>query len=499
MGLPLSQLVISLTYDQARDLVLSACKGLGYIIKGGPGAGGVAVGSGMISLSGTPQVGIPKVIVKIVSSGELGASEFQYSYDDSKTWSGNQTVPTSPGTYVLGTTGVNITFVPGPAGTGTSFVSNDTFTFAINIPSLPVTSWPASGGWRQLAEVIAQGFAQGSAQAAQLAAGGYRSLATGPWLDLLGENFYNLPRNKPSFTQGLVLLTDELGAGPFNISVNQMTYAATSGQLYSNTTGGTLPKNGTLILSTIASDQGASFNVGNNSIQSIVGGVLPGVSVNNSDPGNGTWITSQGADVESDDAYSLRMQQRWPALGTGSPAAAYQLWATLAESNYGHATTVTKTLVIPDPDIPGQIDIFLAGTSGGVGSQAVADVTAYILPRVTIPSTLKAQSASNVDLVVGGQVNYFASKTTLQAVAAAVAAALGTYVNSLPIGSDTTGSNSKAYYTEMEAEVGMAGAVANSPIIRDLINFSLNGGTGDIGLTIGQIAALTNNLTFNAV
>jgi Baseplate J-like protein len=278
-----------------------------------------------------------------------------------------------------------------------------------------------------------------------------------------------------------------------------MTFASTNGLLYTNTTGGTLALSGTLVLQVAALQPGAAWNVGNNTITSIVGGTLPGVTVNNPDPGTGTWITSQGADQESTSAYMLRCQQRWPSLGAVPTQSVFSLWATLAEQAAGHATTITKTLAIQDSAVPGQVDLFLAGASGAVGAQAVADVIAYIQPRIPACQVALVQAATNVVLTVAGTVNFIATKTTSAAIQAAVAAALAAYITSLGIGSDAGGTQTKAFYTELLGAVAEAGAIAGAPVVRNVANFTVNGGSADIGLTLGQVATLTNSLTFSAV
>jgi hypothetical protein len=602
MALTLTQLLAAPSVDDWRTMLLAALKGIGIVIKTGAGAGGAATGTGNVTVDGTPATQYTKILVQITTSGELNSAVFKYSLDGGSTFVSGITVPASPGTYVLGATGVTLTFVSGSVGAGTSFVLGDIYTFALNTPSLPVTSWPASSGYRQLVEVEAQALAALSAQQASLAAGGFTALATGSWCDLVGTYFYGLARlgvgSLAGVTKGQVLLSNPAAAGPFTIAVGSMWFASTGGLLYSNTTGGVLPNpvatpvntaftagvgtlpnatyyyrvsainasgetlasaetslviaagpqgvnvnwgavagatgykiygrttgselliatvgavttyldngsitpagalptantTGTLAIQVAAQSPGAAYNVPNNTITTITGGVLAGVTVNNPDPGTGTWITSQGTDAESDSAYMLRCQQSWPSLGVGSPTAAYQLWSTLAEKAAGHTTTVSKTLVQQDTAIAGQINIYLAGASGSVAGSAVTDVTTYITLRVALPATINVASATNAVMTIGGQVTYYASVTTPAAVQAAVNAALVTYIGSMAIGSDA-GITVKVSYEEVIAAIGsvLGGA---GVAIKDLTGITLNAGTADVGLTLGQVATLTNNLTF---
>jgi len=501
MPLTLAQLLAAPSVDDWRKMILSSLQGLGIVVESGSAAGGVALGSGSIALSGTPAGSYPLVIVNITTSGELGTALFQYSLDGGATFTTGQTVPATTGTFVLGATGATVTFISGPVGAAGSFVIGDTFTFALAIPSLPITSWGPASSYRQLVETEAQALAASSTQQSALAAGGYTNYASGSWADLIGNGFYGLARlgvgNLVGITMGLETLTDAQGAGPFTIAPGSMWFASTGGLLYSNLTGGTLPKNGTLQVSIAAQSAGSAFNVGNGSITSIIAGTLPGVTVSNPDPGSGSWITSQGTDPELDAAYMLRCTQRWPALGSGSPAATYQLWATLAEKSASHPTTVTKALAQPDPAIAGQIDIYLAGSAGAVAPQAVTDVTAYVTPLVAMPATISVASATNAVMTVAGTVFYYASKITLTAIQNAVAASLAAYLTPIQIGPDNIGSV-KVSYEEIGAAVGSSGG-GPGVSIKTITGLTLNGGTADVALTFGQVATLTNSLIFTAV
>jgi hypothetical protein len=492
--------------DTWRALLLAALQGIGIVVPGGTAGGGVQTGTGAISLSGTPSQAVPKAVIKIVTAGEPGAAQFQLSTDGGITFGGTTTTPIAGSTIAIGSTGVSGAFSAGPVGGGTSFAVGDTFTFALQVPSLPVTSWQSGGAFRTLAEIEAAALADYSSVQSTVVAAGFlqawlnpqsMGLSAAPpsaWLDLIGQYFYSLTRNAAVATQGKATLTAATGAGPYTVAVGTMWIADAAGHRYSNVTGGTLPLSGTLQLTWQAESPGAAYNVGNGVITSIVAGTLAGVSVSNPDPGTGTWVTVQGADTEADVPYATRCQNRWPSLanpGT-SPAAQFTLWALSAEAAAGHGTTITRTLVQADAAIAGQVDIFLAGTSGAVGGSAVTDANAYIQQRVGITNTAVVASATNAVMTVAGTVFFFSSKTTLSAVQAAVGAALNAYLSSVGIGSDAAGTV-KVFWSQI------GGVVASALGVRNVTGLTLNGGTADVALTLGQVATLTNSLTFTAV
>jgi len=504
MGLTFAQLMPPVPVATWRALLLGVLQGLGIVIPGGTAGGGVQTGTGSVSLTGTPAAAYPKALLKIVTAGELGTAAFQYSLDGGVTYSGNVTVP-GGATYLLSTTGVTVTFASGPAGGPTSFAVGDTFTFALNVPSLPVTSWQSGGAFRTVVEIEAQALADLSTAQSVVTASGFLAAWLNPtsmglvgappdaWLDLLGQNVYGLTRNAAAVTQGLATLTAAAAAGPYTITAGTMWWADAAGHRYSNLNGGTLTLGGTLQLTWAAESPGAAYNIGTGSALSIVAGTLAGVTVANPDPGSGTWVTTQGADAENSIAYATRCQNRWPSLSSpgASPAAVYQLWALSAEAAAGHGTTVTRALVIADAVTPGQVDIYLAGTAGAAGAPAVTDVNTYVQARVGITNSALVQAATNVAITVAGTVNYFAAQTTLAAVQAAVAAALSKYINALAI-SDGTAAQ-KVYWSQVEA------AVAGAAGVRNVLALTTNAGTADIALTVGGVATLTNSLTFSGV
>src|SRR6266403_2177026 len=172
MSLTLAQLIAPPPLATWRSQLLGAMQGLGIVQPGGTAGGSTQQGTGSISLTGSPTAAFPKVILKIVTAGELGTAIFQYSLDGGLTFSGNVTVPASA-TYPLSTTDVRITFITGPVSGGTSFSVGDTFTFALNVPGLGVSAWQPGGAMRTLLEIDAAALADFSTSQLLIAAAGF--------------------------------------------------------------------------------------------------------------------------------------------------------------------------------------------------------------------------------------------------------------------------------------------------------------------------------------
>jgi uncharacterized phage protein gp47/JayE len=495
MALTLAQLTTPVTVDGWRTLILGSLQGLGIVTPGGTGGGSTPLGTGSVTLSGTPAAAFSKVILKFTTAGEQGTAVFQYSLDGGVTFTSGITVPAAPGGYVVPTTGVTATFNSGPTGAGTSFHVGDTFTFALTVSPLAVTSWQSGGAFRTLTEILAQALADLSSLLAGIAAGGLTTSSTSSWLDLLASNVYLLTRNAATYTKGVAQLVVAAGSGPYTVPAGGMWFADAAGHRFNNTSAVTLNA-GPYTLTGIpvqAELTGSAYNVANGALTIIQAGTLPGVTVRNPDPGTGTWVTTSGADAESDAALVSRCQARWPALSqSAGTAAVYDLWAKSAEAAAGHGTTITRTLVQADAAIAGRVNVYLATASNIAGASAVTDANSYIQARIPLVSTAIVAAATASVMTIAGTVNFFSAKTTAAAVQAAVQTALQNYIAGVALGSDAAGTV-KVYWSEIEA---VCGTVAG---VRDVV-MTLNGGTADVALTTGQVATLTlGSITYTPV
>lgn len=480
MALTLAELVAPKTTAQMRQQLLDALQGRGVVTKTG-------TGTGSLSVSGAPTASY-SVQVRIAAGGEPGAATFQYSLDGGASWSEAATIPAS-GATGIGTTGASVTFAAGPSGAGTSFVAGDLFSFSVSTPTFPATSWQEGSVPRSLIEIDAQELADLTSLVAVIARGSYVTAqpgvtgADGAWLDLAGQNVYGLTRQPAVATVGVVTLTDASNAGPFNISPGQLWVGATASLStttplrFLNTTGGTLPQGGTLAISVAAELPGAAYNVANGAITTLLTN-LPGVTVANS-PGSGSWITQQGTDVESDLAYATRCMNRWPSVGIGATAASYDYWARTASAE------VTRTKVQASGSVGGQVDIWVAGSSGPVSGAALTAVQNYIAPRLPVGTTQNTANASALAITIAGTVNVLAAN--LASAQAEVAANLQALLAATPIGGTL-------YLSQVIEALNTPTGVRNSSGV------TINTVAADLVLTASQVAgALTNSITWVSI
>lgn len=444
---------------------LDGLKGLGIVNKSGTGAGAV-------NASGNP-TSSASVVVEILTTGEPGVATFRYSLDGGATWSAGTVIPAG-GFFPLPGTGITVQFEAAPAGAGTSFIDGDMYALELSTPNFPVTSWQPGSVPLTLAEVVAEALEDLARTHLAIAKGGLLDEAEGDWLTLLARNVYGLERKGAISARGTVVLTDAANAGPFNVAVGQLWVVSASGKRFTNRQAGILNPSGTLALEFAAESPGSSFNVGNGTIHTLAT-PLAGVTVDNPDPGSGTWLTTQGVDEEIDEDLRTRCKERWSALGIGATAEGYASWARSASPN------VTRISVRVSPTIAGQVDVFLAGPSGAVDGPTVAAVDAYVQARVPLTSTAVVAAATNVLVTVEGTVTVAAA----QLAAAQVEAA--------------------ANLDEMFSTLGLGATVYVAEIIQRVMsaigakNFVLVQPAADVVLGPDEVATLTQALTWVAV
>jgi uncharacterized phage protein gp47/JayE len=285
----------------------------------------------------------------------------------------------------------------------------------------PITDWHPGGVARTILEVDAAALEDLYALVPAIAAGGYLVTAQGPWLDLLVESAYDLRRHPATFARGRVVLTAELGFGPYTLEPGDLWVGTPDGLRYYNTTGGVLPMGGTLGVEIQSESPGSRYNVPIGAI-SVLHTPLPGVSVTNPPD----WLLEAARDEETDEELRRRARLRWASLGTGATRAAYEFWALNAHP------AVTKVRVLDDhPRGQGTVDVVIWG-EGGLGADVVSAVDAYIQERRPLTADVAVYSATprtvNVEATVYVRAGY------LSQAQAAVVEELAALQRATPIG-----------------------------------------------------------------
>lgn len=181
----------------------------------------------------------------------------------------------------------------------------------------------------------------------------------------------------------------------------------------------------------------------------------------------GSWITSQGSDVEADLALATRSRNRWSSLSNVPTQSLYQLLATSTPSV---GSQVTQCFVVPDPTINNKINVVVAGPGGVLPSPTITAIQAFITPRRRGCDNPIVQSPSTT------AITYAFTYTVPSAQAAAADAAIVAAI--------------QAY----SASVGVNGTLRIAAII-DLV-MEVDGVVDCTGVTINGVGA---NLTLGGV
>lgn len=476
MTLTYAQLTTPRTKTQLRAQLISELQGIGFTRH-------TSYSPGALTLTGNPTAAY-NLAFKIISSGNLGGGSFQYSTDGGVTWSATQTPIPSNGIFVVPSTGVSTAFANGPSGTGTAFLAGDIFYIDIQKSTLAVSAWQQGSTPLTLTGNNAAAMEDFGRLIQKIGAGGLLLLATGDWLDLLAASQYNTTRLPGVVTQGYVHLVDG-GGGPYTIANNQLWALSSTGLRFNSVGSYTLPLNGSVDVLFQAESPGAIYNVGNNTIAQLVTS-LPGVTVSNPVWLSGTWITQNGADIESDQLLVLRCQEKWPSLGSGATSQVFDLWAKTA------SPSVTRTKVQPSATIAGQIEVYLANSSGAVGAPVVTAVDNYLQPRKSLTTTVLTQSAVANNITVTATV-YVSAANYIQAQADA-----SQNLQALFNGG-TSSINEILPGIDIGSTVYLSQIIEQLQVVKGVRNVVVSAPGADVILTATQVATLTQNLTFVSV
>lgn len=341
----------------------------------------------------------------------------------------------------------------------------------------PVTSWQSGGAGRVLSELTGSLFTQLPLSVQQLAQSAFIESSSGDWLTLVAWQWYRIERLPNAITVGTLKLTNSTGS-PITKQAEDLIARASTGALYRNTSTVTIPANSYITTEFQAEAPGYSYNVPATTINDLATPV-PGLTVSSPAVGTtGTWITTLGADTESDESLRTRCKARWAELSYGPPVLAYEKWVREASNQ------VTK-VTVDTPGYYGIVRIRLAGPLGAVSSGVVTAVSDYIdgvtdgKRRRALNATLDIASASGLTVPVTGVVTVKA-KSKSKAEAQIVSNLVSMFAN-LPIGGEVI------RHEIVEQIMGGEG-------VKDV---SLTTPSVNVGLSPSQVAVLSYALTYN--
>jgi hypothetical protein len=142
----------------------------------------------------------------------------------------------------------------------------------------------------------------------------------------------------------------------------------------------------------------------------------------------GSWITSQGSDIETDVNLATRCRNRWSSLSNIPTQSLYQFLATSTPSV---GSQVTSCTVVPDPFVNDKVNVVVAGPGGVLPGPTITAIQNYITPRRRGCDNPIVQSPST--LAVTYAFTYTVPVAQADTAASAVVTALNAYTANIPV------------------------------------------------------------------
>lgn len=205
-----------------------------------------------------------------------------------------------------------------------------------------------------------------------------------------------------------------------------------------------------------------------------------------------SWITSQGADLQSDLSLVDDCRNRWGSLAEAPTESLYKL---LAKRTPGVGAQVTQVYVVPDSVINNKVNVVISGPGGVLPSATIALVQAWITPWARGCDNPVIQSPTTTPVTIAATVTALASQLT--AVQAAVTASLNSYIASIAV-------NGTIKLSAIEALLvpNPLTGVGGVPGLTDLSGLTINGVASNLALGSSTTFVLpayppTLNITYN--
>lgn len=297
-----------------------------------------------------------------------------------------------------------------------------------------VRSWQAGSNQVSMLRAFARLYAANTDAIAAIAAGGYSSLAKGPWLTLLASDRFGNDRILAVSARHTVRLACSTVSGPYTLEAGEIVLSTSDGRnTFRNVAQVVIPSGGTIDAEFEAERPGAGGNVAINSIV-VVATALAGVSCSNpASPTGGPSITRDGSDEETDAQLHTRNISKWGTLGL--PVRKAYVYHCRTASPACKRVYVDTT----NPNGPGTIAIYLAGDSGELSDQTVGVVRRYLtgatdgIQRVGLHASFTVTSALRRTVLLRGTVYVIAAYNTPDT-QQSILDAVNDYLKDAPIG-----------------------------------------------------------------
>jgi hypothetical protein len=189
----------------------------------------------------------------------------------------------------------------------------------------------------------------------------------------------------------------------------------------------------------------------------------------------GSWITTQGTNLETTGSLVTRCLARWPSLSETPTLDVYTKWALESDSG------ITRVLVENSSTLNNVVDLYCAGPSGPISTAQQNKAQAYIDVRAPFDVPV-VNIAGTTSVTVTGDATYPAGASSIPADRDA---AISEYVNSVGLDPD----NLKIKIAEITALALNLNAAGVPTGATNIINVEINGVASDLTLSAHNVAS----------
>jgi uncharacterized phage protein gp47/JayE len=303
-----------------------------------------------------------------------------------------------------------------------------------------------------------------------IAASMFSSLARGPMLTILSRERYDNSRKRAIKTAGPMTLTSTATV-PYTLTPGQLLVSDPYDVQFRNTTGGTIPAGGTLVLQFEARKAGSTGNVARETVKHMLTPVA-GVSITNNVAPGTEWYTTTGVDEETDKNLRLRNATKWARLSLEMTADAY--------INVALGCGGVEKVAVHDshPRGPGTVDVYVSSSDHLLSATELAAVQAKFSqvqlytdaawPRPATDTSKVAVKSPTTQLFSPAGIVYYSGD--LDTFRAALQRKLDAFIKAIPLGGyDISPGPAHTVmlsdlYAAIKAVPGCMGASLTSPV-----------------------------------
>jgi phage-related baseplate assembly protein len=345
---------------------------------------------------------------------------------------------------------------------------------------LPTTAWQETSTVRELIYTAANSDAILSDSITPAARAGLLDYAEGQWLTLTASQEYGVERIESTIATGDIRLTETEGV-PQSFSPGDVRVLnEDTGKTYTNTTGGTLSANGTLILAFAADEPGSASDLVDGQTLSLVI-AIPGVTP--------SWVADLlGQDQETDAALRDRCRDSMAAASPNGPADAYDYFAKSTIRPDGTAIGVTRSKTA---EANATVTLYVADADGAITSPDVAyiqeNIDLHVTPTgftaiVLSAATLGIPIALSLRRTVGAS----ASIASLEVL---ITAAIASYFSSIPVGGETAQTFHGVFKSTIVQRVRNAGGDNVADVV-------VTAPASDVALANNQVPVISGSVAY---